>query len=86
MAPTSTQSTPSPRLDTSAEALDLVSDLVDASLVDITETPDGEPRIRLLETIRALRQASSSPPHLRRVRAHSPAVTPTTTKISRLCI
>ena len=40
-------------LDTSEEALDLVSDLVDASLVDITENSDGEPRIRLLETIRA---------------------------------
>ena len=36
-----------------AEVLDLVSDLVDASLVAITEDPDGEPRIRLLETIRA---------------------------------
>ena len=41
------------RSDTSAEVLDLVSDLVDASLVDITEDLDGEPRIRLLETIRA---------------------------------
>jgi predicted ATPase/class 3 adenylate cyclase len=36
-----------------ADVLDLVSDLVDVSLVIIGETPDGEPRIRLLETIRA---------------------------------
>ena len=35
------------------EALDLVADLVDASLVQMSETPDGEPRIELLETIRA---------------------------------
>ena len=35
------------------EPLDVVADLADASLVTITEGPDGEPRVRLLETIRA---------------------------------
>ena len=34
------------------DTLGLVSDLVDASLVKISETIDGEPRVRLLETIR----------------------------------
>ena len=45
-----------------ADELGLVSDLVDASLVAITENPDGEPRIRLLETIRdyALDQLDTS--------------------------
>src|SRR5829696_353511 len=38
---------------TGEEVLDLVWELVDASLVTITETADGEPRVRLLETIRA---------------------------------
>ncbi len=35
------------------DPLDLVADLVDASLVIITETADGEPRVEMLETIRA---------------------------------
>jgi predicted ATPase/class 3 adenylate cyclase len=35
------------------EPLDQVADLVDASLAVITEGPDGEPRVTLLETIRA---------------------------------
>jgi len=37
----------------SADAFTLVADLVDASLVTVTETPDGEPRIGMLETVRA---------------------------------
>ena len=37
----------------SMDVLDLVSDLVDASLLMVTETATGEPRVRLLETIRA---------------------------------
>jgi predicted ATPase/class 3 adenylate cyclase len=36
-----------------ADPLDIVADLVDASLATITEGPDGEPRVALLETIRA---------------------------------
>jgi predicted ATPase/class 3 adenylate cyclase len=36
-----------------ADPLDRVADLVDASLVTITEGPDGEPRVAILETIRA---------------------------------
>jgi predicted ATPase/class 3 adenylate cyclase len=36
----------------SADPFDLVAELVDASLVTITETPDGEPRVGMLETIR----------------------------------
>jgi tetratricopeptide (TPR) repeat protein len=39
--------------DKPAEPLDLVADLVDASLVLMSEAPDGEPRITLLETIRS---------------------------------
>jgi predicted ATPase/class 3 adenylate cyclase len=39
-----------------SDALDLVADLVDASLVTITEGPDGDPRIGMLETIRAFAQ------------------------------
>ncbi|KRC88327.1 hypothetical protein ASE25_15960 [Terrabacter sp. Root85] len=39
--------------DRSADPLDLVADLVDASLVIVSEAPDGEPRITLLETIRS---------------------------------
>ncbi len=35
------------------DPLDAVADLVDASLVTITETHDGEPRIGMLETVRA---------------------------------
>jgi predicted ATPase/class 3 adenylate cyclase len=35
-----------------ADSLDAVADLVDVSLVRITEGPDGEPRILLLQTIR----------------------------------
>jgi predicted ATPase/class 3 adenylate cyclase len=42
-----------PSGDRSAAPLDLVADLVDASLVLVSETPDGEPRIALLETIRS---------------------------------
>ena len=37
----------------SADPLDLVAELVDASLVTITEGVDGEPRVGSLETIRA---------------------------------
>jgi predicted ATPase/class 3 adenylate cyclase len=36
-----------------ADPLDLVADLVEASLVTISEGDDGEPRIAMLETIRA---------------------------------
>jgi predicted ATPase len=35
------------------DPVDLVADLVDASLVTVTETDDGEPRFTLLETMRA---------------------------------
>lgn len=42
-----------PSGDRPAATLDLVADLVDASLVVMSETPDGEPRIALLETIRS---------------------------------
>ncbi len=35
------------------DPLDLVADLVDASLAVVSEAPDGEPRISLLETIRS---------------------------------
>ncbi len=40
-------------LPASGEPLDLIADLLDASLLSIVDTPDGEPRIRLLETIRS---------------------------------
>ncbi len=36
-----------------ADPLDLAADLVDASLATITMAPDGEPRVGMLETIRA---------------------------------
>src|SRR5262249_47031897 len=36
-----------------ADLVDLVADLVDASLVTVAEDDDGEPRFRLLETVRA---------------------------------
>jgi predicted ATPase/class 3 adenylate cyclase len=36
-----------------ADPLNMVADLVDASLATITEGPDGEPRVAMLETIRA---------------------------------
>jgi predicted ATPase/class 3 adenylate cyclase len=42
-----------PTRDEPVDPLDLVGDLVDASLVLMSETPDGEPRISLLETIRS---------------------------------
>ena len=35
------------------DPLDVVADLVDASLVTVTETLDGEPRFAMLETVRA---------------------------------
>ncbi len=35
------------------DPLDMVADLVDASLVTVIETSDGEPRVRMLETVRA---------------------------------
>jgi predicted ATPase/class 3 adenylate cyclase len=38
---------------TSADPLDLVAPLVDASLVTVTENHDGEPRLEMLETLRA---------------------------------
>ena len=41
----------------SAATLDLVADLVDASLALVSETVDGEPRIALLETIRSFARA-----------------------------
>jgi predicted ATPase len=34
------------------DPLDAIGGLVEASLVDVTEAPDGEPRLRLLETVR----------------------------------
>jgi predicted ATPase len=37
----------------SAEPLDLMADLVDASLIIVSESADGEPRFGMLETIRA---------------------------------
>lgn len=36
-----------------AEPLDLISDLVDASLITVTEDAEGEPRLVLLQTVRA---------------------------------
>ena len=36
-----------------ADALDAVSDLLDASLIGVVDDPSGEPRVVLLETIRA---------------------------------
>ncbi len=39
--------------DTAVDPLDLISELVDASLVTITDTSDGEPRVGMLETIRS---------------------------------
>ena len=36
-----------------SDPLDLLAELVDASLVAVTETDDGEPRVLMLETIRA---------------------------------
>jgi predicted ATPase/class 3 adenylate cyclase len=44
---------PVPAGDQPADPLDLVAGLVDASLVLMSEAPDGEPRIMLLETIRS---------------------------------
>ena len=35
------------------DPLDPIGDLLDASLITITDTPDGEPRIGMLETIRS---------------------------------
>jgi tetratricopeptide (TPR) repeat protein len=37
----------------SADPFGLVAELVDSSLVTVTETPEGEPRISMLETVRA---------------------------------
>ncbi len=37
----------------SGDPFDMVADLADASLLTVTETPDGEPRIGMLETVRA---------------------------------
>jgi predicted ATPase len=42
-----------PALTAELDALDMLTDLVDASLITISEDPDGEPRVALLETIRA---------------------------------
>jgi predicted ATPase/class 3 adenylate cyclase len=39
-------------LDTGSDVLDMLVELVDASLITIDETPDGEPRVALLETVR----------------------------------
>ena len=41
------------RVPTGADPLDMVADLVDASLVNVTEGIDAEPRATLLETIRS---------------------------------
>ena len=57
----------------SDEPLDLVADLVDASLLAVADDADGEPRVHLLETVRtfaldelaAHRRAGSSPTHPR---------------------
>ena len=35
------------------DALDLTAELVDASLLTVTEGPEGEPRVEMLETVRA---------------------------------
>jgi len=40
-------------LEDGGDVLDMVADLVDASLITISESPDGEPRVALLETVRA---------------------------------
>ena len=42
--------------DLQVDPLDAVADLVDASLAKVTEGPDGEPRMTLLETIRVFAQ------------------------------
>lgn len=39
------------------DSLGAVADLVDASLVVVTESPNGEPRIRMLETVRSFAHA-----------------------------
>ena len=39
--------------DDGIDALDVVADLVDASLITVAETADGEPRVGMLETVRA---------------------------------
>lgn len=36
-----------------ADAFDMIADLVNASLVSVNETPQGEPRFSMLETVRA---------------------------------
>jgi predicted ATPase/class 3 adenylate cyclase len=47
------------------DALDLVADIVDASLASVSETLDGEPRITMLDTVRAyaLQQLATVDPH-----------------------
>jgi predicted ATPase/class 3 adenylate cyclase len=40
-------------LDTHSDAFDILTDLVDASLITVSEDVDGGPRVALLETIRA---------------------------------
>ncbi|GAA4432347.1 hypothetical protein GCM10023169_38010 [Georgenia halophila] len=40
-------------LDDDAEPLDLIAELIDASLVMVREAPDGEPRLRVLRTVAA---------------------------------
>ena len=47
------RSPPSPREWRQSDPLDLVADLVDASLATVADGPDGEPRVGMLETIRA---------------------------------
>jgi hypothetical protein len=39
-----------------------VADLVDASLVTVTEASDGEPRIGMMEMVRAYASTNSPPP------------------------
>ncbi len=52
------------------DAFEVIASLADASLVTITDTPDGEPRVGLLESVRDLRRgtgrrrgSSSAGPH-----------------------
>ena len=67
-APTSTPSrrsssrrTPAP-MPTGPDTLQVVSDLVEASLVTVSESFDDEPRIGMLETVRSLRRRAAAGP------------------------
>jgi predicted ATPase/class 3 adenylate cyclase len=52
-APSSTPPDGDLTVGTPDDLLEVVADLSDANLVQVSETPDGEPRVTLLETIRA---------------------------------